>query len=224
MDPTNKPRIGIIDFGMGNLFSVQLAWVRAEVVAEIVTSGKDLINFDCLVLPGVGAFGNAMEILHRMDLVQPIIEYASSGKKLMGICLGMQLLMSESQEFGLHKGLNIINGSVSRLEQSTTGIRRFKVPHVGWSRIDSIGREDKSDPWINTPLEDISTGQFMYFVHSYYPLPEDESVILSTTTYGDMKFCSTLQINNVFACQYHPERSGVHGLRIYRNFVRQLMK
>ena len=138
---------------------------------------------------------------------------------MLGICLGMQLLMTESYEFGRHRGLGIIEGEVVRLQETIDGLRKLKVPHVGWNRIYLPGESSASVAWEGSVLEGLRGGEFMYFVHSFYPRPADPDVVLSTTRYGPLEFCSSLRKGNVFACQFHPERSGARGLQIYRNLA-----
>jgi glutamine amidotransferase len=183
----------------------------------VTFSKKDLINADAVILPGVGAFGNAMKSLRELDLIEPLREISESGKILFGICLGLQLLMTESYEFGIHKGLGIIEGTTVRFEQpkNSKGVR-LKVPQVGWNRILKRVPEN-SDSWCDSPLKGIKHGEFMYFVHSYYIQPENDELTLSKSKYGNINFCSSVHSKNVFGCQFHPERSGPAGLNIYRN-------
>jgi glutamine amidotransferase len=219
-------RAAIVDHGLGNLFSVKQACEYAGMSALITPSYKDLMAADVVILPGVGAFGDAMSALNRLDLIAPLREIGASKKWLVGICLGQQLLMTESCEFGVHEGLDIIEGTVVPFENlaETDGVdgipRKLKVPQVGWNRI----RAPKSpgstaEVWAGTPLSGLSDGAYMYFVHSYYVVPTQEEVIRSTTQYGQVEFCSSLQYNSTFACQFHPERSGVQGLEIYKNIA-----
>ena len=190
------------------------------------------MSADVVVLPGVGAFGDAMEHLESLDLVSPLRDISQSDKPLIAICLGMQLLMTESYEFGTHRGLGIIDGSVVYLDnsrESSGGAQRqalsgFKVPQVGWNRIfrqQNSGETSKNsslaNPWTPTPLSGLSDGEPMYFVHSYYVLPEDPNVVLSISRYSEVEFCSSLNRRNIFGFQFHPERSGPSGLQIYRN-------
>lgn len=206
-------QVAIVDYGMGNLFSVQQACAQVGLLAEITSSKRDILAASAVILPGVGAFGTAMETLARLDLVEPLKEVAASQRPLVGICLGMQLLMSESHEFGHHQGLGIIEGEVLPLPLMTTDGRRFKVPQVGWNRIRAAGGELR---WKDTLLGGLVNDEFMYFVHSFYCKPTDTGMVLTTTRHG-FEFCSSLQRRNVFACQFHPERSARQGLQIYRN-------
>ena len=207
---------------MGNLFSVKHACEHAGLSAVITSSHRDVLAADAVILPGVGAFGDAMNTLQDMDLVGAIKQVAASSKPLVGICLGMQVLMDESFEFGHHRGLGIIPGTVVRLDNPVGPNGILKVPHVSWSRLNHPARGNNH--WDKTFLKGLPDGVFMYFVHSFCVRTEDETVVLATTRYGHIEFCSALQYRNIFACQCHPERSGVEGLRIYQNLARMLGK
>lgn len=199
---------------MCNLFSVQHA-CECIGIHSYITSDIDLImQSDGVILPGVGAFGDAMANLKRLDLVNPIKDFIESEKPLMGICLGMQLLMSDSEEFGEHKGLNIIPGTVAKFPNKDSEGNIIKVPQVGWN-----GIYHGDNFWDETPLQNIRQGEFMYFVHSFYAVPEDKIVTLSVTEYEGTKFCSSIAWKNVFAFQFHPEKSAQEGIKIYRNWA-----
>lgn len=223
-----RKQVAIVDYGMGNLFSVKHACEQAGLSAEITASCKEILAASAVILPGVGAFGDAMETLRRLDLVSVLRDVAASGKPMLGICLGMQLLMTESYEFGRHQGLCIIEGEVVRLRESLDRVRRLKVPHIGWNCIYRRKGPEAPDggllSWESSLLEGLPDGDFMYFVHSYFPRPVNASVILSTTRYGPIEFCSSLSSGNVFACQFHPERSGPHGLCVYHNLAVAVQK
>jgi glutamine amidotransferase len=195
--------IGIIDYGMGNLRSVEKAFERIGYDVKIVQTPRGIVNSDKLVLPGVGAFGQAMRNLHQMGLLEPIHESIHKGKPLLGICLGLQLLFEESEEHGLHKGLKVFGGRVRRLPT------KVKVPHIGWNQI-QIKQE-------NSLLEGIPDGSFFYFVQSYYVEPRDERIVIATTDYG-LELASIVSKDNVFGVQFHPEKSQNPGLRILKNF------
>jgi len=229
MHNSTTGRVAIVDYGMGNLFSVKEACREVGLTAEITSSQQDILNADAVILPGVGAFGDAMNTLDKLDLASVLQEIAASSKPLVGICLGMQLLMTESHEFGRHRGLGIIEGEVLRLQVWADGARTLKVPQVGWNR---IHEPDRADPdaghgpnhidWDETLLSGLPDGGYLYFVHSFYASPVDESVVTSITKYGPVEFCSSLQFGSVFACQFHPERSGLQGLKVYQNLARSL--
>jgi imidazole glycerol-phosphate synthase subunit HisH len=211
------PLVAIMDYGVGNLFSVRHACTHAGMEAVITSSRPDILASDAVILPGVGAFGDAMAMLEKRGLTDLLREIARSGKPLLGICLGMQLLMTESFEFGRRPGLGIIPGSVVRLENLSETDEPVKVPQVCWNRLHRV--EGRGDPWEGTPLEELPDGVFMYFVHSFYVKPDDDAVSIALTLYGAQRFCSALRYRNVFACQFHPERSGPHGLQVYRNLA-----
>jgi glutamine amidotransferase len=162
-----------------------------------------------------------MQNLRDLDLVGPLRQVAHSDTPLLGICLGQQLLMSESEEFGIHQGLNIIPGRVVHFGCPQGEHRTLKVPQVGWNRV-YRPRDRATDAWTGTPLAGLSDGVYMYFVHSFYIQPVDPGVALSLTRYGDIEFCSAIRRRNVIAFQYHPERSGEAGMRIYQSFATDL--
>ncbi|MBC8506121.1 MAG: imidazole glycerol phosphate synthase subunit HisH [Chloroflexi bacterium] len=216
--------IAIVDFGLGNLYSVHQACSKVGLYAEITSSKQAILDAEVVILPGVGAFGDAMAALHRLDLVTVLREVAASDKLLMGICLGMQLMMQESNEFGTHKGLGIFDGVVVPFEKPREGERVLKVPQIGWNR---ICKPERDTNWSNILLSGIPDGEHMYFVHSNFVQPEDKTLVLAKTHYGHIEFCSSLQKGTVFACQFHPERSGPWGMRIYKNlanFVNKVME
>ena len=239
MSSVSPVRVAIVDYGLGNLFSVKNACHHVGLRAAVTSSRQEISDADGVILPGVGAFGDAMESLKRLDLVDLLRDISLSGKPFLGICLGMQLLMAESYEFGRHPGLGIIEGAVVRLEERVESLdsvlggsfNNLKVPQIGWNRVFKpiieealVGRTDpEMDPWAGTALAELDDGEFMYFVHSYYVKPEDASLVLSTTRYGSLEFCSTLKRGNTFGCQFHPERSGPMGLQLYQNFASMLI-
>ena len=210
----NAKFVAIIDYGLGNLFSVQQACKAVGIHAIITASREDILRSAGVILTGVGAFRTAMDHLRKRGLADALREYALSDKPLVGICLGMQILMTESCEFGHHAGLDIIQGTVVKL-QTAPGV---KVPHVGWNQIQA----DRGIEWRGTLLDGVSDGAAMYFVHSYYVKPEKEEVVSSITQYGPNKFCSSLRVNNISAFQFHPECSGQYGLEIYRNLAKRI--
>jgi glutamine amidotransferase len=196
--------IAIVDYGMGNLRSVQKAFEKIGVTARIVPFPRDLERARGIVLPGVGAFGQAMNNLRTIGWDVALRESVARGVPLLGICLGMQLLFESSEEMGQHAGLGILRGAVKRFDGA------LKVPQMGWNQIH-----------IKQPsvlLRDIAEGSYAFFVHSYYCAPRDESVILATTDYG-IKFASVVGYENVFGAQFHPEKSQSVGLKMLENFV-----
>jgi glutamine amidotransferase len=211
-------RVAIIDYQMGNMFSVQHACGHAGLSSFITSDREKIRKADGAILPGVGAFGEAMENLKKLDLIDVIKGFISSGKPFMGVCLGLQLLFSESEEFGLSRGLDIISGEVLKFPVSGHDGTKLKVPQIGWNQIHSP--HDRDDEfWRGSPLQKTVSGAYMYFVHSYYAVPDSSSVILSTTHYGNIDYCSSLLIDNVFATQFHPEKSAEEGIAIYKQWA-----
>jgi glutamine amidotransferase len=203
-------KVAIIDYGMGNLRSVQKAFEAVGHEAVVTRDRRVIDDASRLVLPGVGAFGDCMANLKRYELVDPILRSIARGKPFLGICLGLQLLFTESYEFGRHNGLDLVSGTVKRFpfEPSTDAVR-LKVPHMGWNAV-TIRRPAP-------PLSGIESGAHFYFVHSYYVEPTDLGVTATSTEYG-IPFVSSVWRDNVFACQFHPEKSQSAGLQIIRNF------
>jgi glutamine amidotransferase len=201
--------IAIIDYGMGNLRSVQKAFQKVGAEAVITDERATIESARAVVLPGVGAFGDAMTNLHSQGLVETIERIVEQGRPLFGICLGLQLFFEESEEMGLHRGLGLLPGRVRRFDVG------LKVPHIGWNQV-HIRRQ--------SPLLDgLADGSYAYFVHSYYVEPTGGDVILATTDYG-LDFASIVGLGNVFGIQFHPEKSQDVGLRILSNFVAMIME
>lgn len=203
--------IAIVDYGMGNLRSVEKAFERFGFDVRVTDNPGEFKNADKLVLPGVGAFRDAMDGLRQRGLIEPVVDWIRLGKPFLGICLGLQLLFSKGYEDGEHEGLNIIPGKVIRFQFSegkTNG--KLKIPHMGWNQISFR----KGDIPI---LKNVPYNAYMYFVHSYYVCPVDESVIATETEYG-IRFTSMIWHRNIFATQFHPEKSQEYGLTILRNF------
>ena len=225
---SSKPvRVSIVDYGMGNLFSVGHAFENVGASSKVTASKAEIVDADIVVLPGVGAFGDAMESLRRLDLIGALGDVATSGKPLIGVCLGMELLMTTSSEFGTYQGLDIVHGDVVPFATGGAAATRIKVPHVGWSHIYSESganrsrdsREDSAHTWQDAAFAGIGDNEYMYFVHSLYCEPEDTGVVTSYSRYGDVEFCSSFRQGNVFGYQFHPERSGPAGLKMYANLV-----
>jgi len=166
-------------------------------------------------LPGVGSFVTAMQNLKSQGLIEPIKDYAGTGRPVLGICLGMQLLMNEGEEFALSGGLGLINGRVEKIKLSQEGLSYLRIPHIGWNEVSS----SSTLKWTDSILSGFAEGSLMYFVHSYVVVPEDQNCILAETKYGSSRFCSVISHKNIIGCQFHPERSGENGLAIYRNFI-----
>lgn len=203
--------IAIIDYGMGNLRSVQKGFEKVGSDACVTADPRVVLEAERVVLPGVGAFADCMRNLEQAGFVEPILKVIAQGRPFLGICLGLQLLFSESEEFGNHKGLGVVPGRVLRFpEGMRTSGEKLKVPHMGWNQINFRRRAPA--------FADIDEGANVYFVHSYYVQPDDEGVIATTTSYG-VDFCSAIWKDNIIATQFHPEKSQDTGLRILKNFA-----
>lgn len=211
--------IAIIDYQLSNLFSVVNACEHLGEKALITSDPATLLSADAAILPGVGAFGDAMANLKKLGLVDAIHDFVQSGRPLMGVCLGLQLLMTESEEFGIHQGLNIIPGSVKRFPAESPNGTRLKIPQIGWNQI--TPPSDAPDRWASSPLKHIAPGTYMYFVHSFFAQPTNSDDILTRTTYEGFEYTSSVLRNNVFAVQFHPEKSGETGISIYREWLDQ---
>jgi glutamine amidotransferase len=201
-------KIVIVDYGAGNLRSVSRAIAHQGYEPEISCEARAIDAADALILPGVGAAADTMRNLQDGGLVEPIREYINSGRPFLGVCMGQQALLSVSEEGGEHPCLDVIPGRVKRLPAGQ------KVPHMGWNRV----RQRIEHPvW-----EGIEDGAYFYFVHSYYPAPDDDAVVIGETEYG-VKFASVLARDNLVATQFHPEKSGKDGLRFYANFLKNAL-
>ncbi|MCX5863197.1 MAG: imidazole glycerol phosphate synthase subunit HisH [Deltaproteobacteria bacterium] len=199
--------IVIVDYGMGNLRSVQKGFEKIGSQARISRDVQEFKKADHLVLPGVGAFPECMRNLARLDLIDSIMEFVVSGRPFLGICLGLQLLFDESEEFGVHEGFKVIPGKVKAFGRNMG----LKIPHMGWNRV-SFRKECP----IFFGIED---GSYFYFVHSFYVAPDDPADVAAETEYG-IEFTCAISRSNVFAVQFHPEKSQENGLKILKNFAR----
>ncbi len=201
--------IGIVNYNMGNLASVSNAFTKLNIETSIESDPKNIQNYDKLLLPGVGAFGDAMDHLKKSGMDEAIKNFAASGKPLLGICLGMQLLFDSSEEFGNHKGLGLIEGSVKAFDPSHFD-HPLKVPHMGWNELFA----QKQSPLFDGMKKEF----YLYFVHSYHVVCDDKYTI-GATHYG-YKFTSAVQKNNIYGFQPHPEKSHDNGLKILENFAK----
>ncbi len=203
------PKIVIVDYGMGNLRNVQKAFEKIGFEARLTRNKSEIRRASAVVLPGVGAFKDCMENLEKYGLVEILHRSVEKGIPYLGICLGLQVLFSESEEFGSHKGLDLIKGKVVRFEPDP----EHKVPHMGWNTIEKVNEVPM--------LRGVENGDFFYFVHSYYVIPDKADWISSFTTFGK-PFVSSIWKENLFATQFHPEKSQQKGLRILENFVKSI--
>jgi glutamine amidotransferase len=205
--------IAIIDYGMGNLRSVQKGFEKIGAEAIVTADPQVVLQAAKVVLPGVGAFRDCMRNLEQAGFVEPILRVIAEGRPFLGICVGMQLLFTDSVEFGLYQGLNVIPGHVLRFpDDMRVAAEELKVPQMGWNQLCFKRRPPA--------FEGIADGSNVYFVHSYYVKPDNEDVIATTTDYG-IEFCSSVWKDNIVATQFHPEKSQDVGLRILKNFAEQ---
>jgi glutamine amidotransferase len=198
-------KIAIIDYGMGNLYSVRNTLASLGMTTDTIGSARDLMRYDKLILPGVGAFGDAMKELRQRGFIGPISKFIASGKPFLGICLGMQLLFEESQESPRVKGLGIIAGRVRKFSG------RLKIPHIGWNKIAKTSVRSRI-------FRGLKTGFYAYFCHSYFVVPQSRKVVIGRTQYG-AGFASMVQNGCVYGMQFHPEKSQDVGLKLLRNFI-----
>jgi glutamine amidotransferase len=196
--------ITVVDYGVGNLHSVAKALEKVGAETRVTSDWKDVEKSDGVVLPGVGAFKDSMDAMHRSDLAKAIIAYIRSGKPFLGVCVGLQMLFAESEEFGLSKGLDVFPGRVVKFAPGQ------KVPHMGWNQI-----KIKKD--MNPLLKGLKDGDYLYFVHSFYVVPKDSSIVAVECNYG-VDFTCMVWEKNIFGTQFHPEKSQALGLKIYENF------
>jgi len=213
-------RVAIIDYEAGNLYSVQHACNFVGLESKITSDKDEILSANGAILPGVGAFGEAMENLNKRGLAETIREFVASGKPFMGVCLGLQLLFTESEEFGLHQGLDLIKGEVKRFPNKNDLGEPVKVPQIGWNQI--YQKDEKK--WKNSPLNGVENGEFMYFVHSYYVTPRDKNDVLTLTNYEGIEYCSSVCRDNLFATQFHPEKSSQEGIKIYKNWAEKVKR
>lgn len=214
-----KNKVAIIDFELSNLYSVQHACNYVGLDAIITSNKEEIFYADATILPGVGAFGDAMGNLIRLDIVDTIREFVASGKQFMGICLGFQLLFTESEEFGVHKGLGLVEGKVKKFPNVNNKGELVRVPQIGWNRI--INRSINGG-WEKSLLKNINNKEYMYFVHSFYVEPKNAKVVLTNTEYMGISYCSSICVENIFATQFHPEKSGMEGIKVYEEFAKKI--
>lgn len=202
-------KVALIDYGAGNLRSVANALRELGVEPVIAASPGLLTDATHLVLPGVGSFGDCMEQLARRDLLGSIRDWVKAGKPYLGICLGYQILFDSSEETPGISGLGLIPGTVRRFKEQPG----LKIPHMGWNSVMPV--KPDAENWAGLGAE-----PYFYYVHSYFPVPDDDSVIAARTSYGADTFAAAVELPNLLACQFHPEKSQTAGLRLIRNFLR----
>jgi glutamine amidotransferase len=208
-----KKKVIIIDYNLGNLFSVKQACDSVGMDAKISSNKSEIEDADAIILPGVGAFIEAMQNLKKLDLIDPIKHAVNKGVPFFGVCLGLQLIFTRSEEFGSGEGLDLIPGVIKKFP-ATYEDKKIKVPQIAWNTISSAEQS-----WTGTPLFDVEENEFMYFVHSYYVEPADNHSVLTRTNYEGLDYCSGILKDNIFAVQFHPEKSAQKGISIYKNWA-----
>ena len=209
-------KVTVIDYGLSNLLSVQHAFAHFGAEVQVTSSPADVLAADALVLPGVGAFQDGMQGLEQLGLIEPIKQKTAQGTLLLGICLGMQMLFDESEEFGLHKGLGLIPGRVVKIPDTDVDGHPQKVPHISWDPLyPGGGRTDFS----GTALVALKPGEECYFIHSYEAKPVRDEDRLADTVYGGREICAAASHGSVLGCQFHPEKSGPVGLGIIKAYL-----
>lgn len=208
-------QVVVVDYGIGNLKSVQRGLEKVGATVEITSDSKKIQTASRLVLPGVGSFEDGMLGLEETGVIPAIYNFVKSGNPLLGICLGMQMLFERSEENGIHEGLGLISGSVQAIPPTEDQITVRKVPHIGWSAL----KIPKSGTWKNTLLHSSSEKTFVYFVHSYMGVPQEQTHLLAQCEYEGLRITAAVKMDNVSGFQFHPEKSGEAGLKILDKFV-----
>jgi imidazole glycerol-phosphate synthase subunit HisH len=211
----NQQVVVVVDYGMGNLFSVQRALETAGAQVTITSDASVIVDAAKVILPGVGAFGGGMAGLRERGLIEPLLQYARSGRPLMGICLGMQMLADASEEFGEGEGLHLIPGRVVAVPASDVEGAPLKIPNIGWRSLEPTPGAD----WSGTPLASTDAGTSVYLVHSFHFVPDDPRHVVAHCTYGGHRVTIGVAARNIVGFQFHPEKSGPAGLAILKQFL-----
>jgi imidazole glycerol-phosphate synthase subunit HisH len=206
--------ITIVDYGMGNLFSVAKGLENCGATVTITDSPELIVNADRLILPGVGSYASGMKELHKRNLIDSLKKFSESERPFMGICLGMQMMLSWSQEFGKCDGLNFIPGKVVEIPKKQKDGTPHKIPHIGWNEIFPTNKAE----WNSNILIDVKPKSSVYFVHSFMAKPDNKDHIIANCSYNGQIITSIIHSNNLYGCQFHPEKSGIIGLKILENF------
>jgi glutamine amidotransferase len=208
--------IAVVDYGTGNLFSVRRALEECGGKVLVTADPDQILNAPRLLLPGVGSFADGMKNLIERGLDGPVKDFASSGRPLLGICLGMQMLGSVSEEFGECQGLSVIEGRITKIPAIGTSGKPHKIPHIGWT---SLSLPPSRNSWQDTIFSDVTPGEAVYLVHSFAMQPEDSQVRVADCDYDGCTISAAVKKGNVYGCQFHPEKSGRTGLKILSRFL-----
>jgi glutamine amidotransferase len=211
-----KPKVAIVDYGIGNLLSVTRAVAHVGAEPVLVSTPAEIAAAGLLVLPGVGAFGPACRQLEEQGLADALRAHAGAGRPFLGICLGAQLMLDSSQEFGSHRGLGLIKGAVSAVPAKGADGTPHRIPHIGWADL----RMPSPERWRGTIFEEVADGMAAYFVHSFHAEPEESADVLATVDYDGVAVTAAIHSGRMYGCQFHPEKSGEAGLFILSRFIR----
>ena len=212
----SQPKVTVIDYGIGNLLSVQRALNHCGANVCVSSDTKTLARADRLILPGVGAFGDGMKSIANLGITEIIRDFADNNRPLLGICLGMQMLMDKSYEFGTHAGLGLITGNVVEIPKLGVDGNPHNIPHMGWANI----YPSRNDDWGNPLLNSIKVGSAFYFVHSFYAELKDEKYCAAKCDYDGISMPAIVAKDHVYGCQFHPEKSGAVGLNVLKSFLK----
>ena len=213
-----SPEVRIIDYGMGNIMSVSRAFEHFGANVTLTNSPGLIAGADYLVLPGVGAFGDGMANLNKGGIAESVKEFVGRERPFLGICLGMQMMLDKSDEFGSHVGLRLVAGSVVAIPQKGIDGTPHKIPHIGWNK---LLVPDHGKNWSNTILDGVREGEYAYFVHSFTAIPADDASRLADCLYGGCLMSAAIRSGSLYGCQFHPEKSGGIGLQIIENFLKE---
>jgi glutamine amidotransferase len=209
-------KVTVLDYGIGNLFSVRHALEYCGASVELASQAESVKKAERLVIPGVGAFKDGIETLRSRGLEVPVQELAASGRPVLGICLGMQMLFSFSEEFGRHHGLGLIDGTVCEIPKTGSNGRAHKIPHIGWGMLE----KPENISWSKSIFHGLPEKTATYFVHSFHAVPKNDQDLLAFCLYDGVKISAAVRKGNIFGCQFHPEKSGEAGLSVLREFLR----